>query len=219
MEAAKTVVPYVNITAKLDSVADQGLLTKKGGGGFPFVTIMTSDGDVLWEFWPQDKSAFDAAYGQAKRLIELKAKSVASPTDKVVAANHMLLDSSGRQQRPQVASIADLQTAAATPGADAKLVEAFKEKIPSLAMNAARSDGGKAVYELLRGGYTPSGRSTIGMYYYGAKGAIVAKDAANASKFVALFEAAASKNPQFAERAKKDADKMREEIKALSAAK
>ncbi|MFT7617846.1 MAG: hypothetical protein ACI97A_001485, partial [Planctomycetota bacterium] len=193
------------------------LLKEKGGRGFPYVTLMNAKGDVLWEFWPEDKAAFDTAHNWASKLTAFMTKAAATPEDKALAASASLLDACGRQQRPQSKSFADLEACAKVEGVNAEIMAMYKPKRIEMAMAAAQQDGGKAILDMFKAGERPTGSSAIGFYYYGSRAAITAKDAENANKMVDLFEAAGAKNERFRERAKTDAAKMREEIKAFAA--
>ena len=213
-------MPYLNVTAKWEGAPDQGLLQKKGGRGFPFVTIMNASGEVVWEVRPTSKEVVETALGDAGHLVKLRKKSKANADNQALAANVALLDALGRSQR-KAPSVDELDKAAAVAGVDAKILERYnkwrKGQALQQAMQKFREDGGIAVYDIFKKGEAPEDGdpSAIGFYYYATKGAIKAGDAEAAMKTVDKFVAEASKNPRFAERAKKDADGMREEIKAI----
>lgn len=210
-------MPYVNIFARHDSAADQELFKEKGGRGFPFVTLMTADGDVIWEFRPTDKDAFDHAHKWASKLPAAKAKAAAKPDDKILEANAILLDSIGRSQRKQVKTDDELVALSKLDGIDAEILKAFKPKVLEMAMGKARQDGGKAAFELFKAGERPSADQELPFYYHCARAAMAAKDVDNATKLVDLFAAAGAKNERFKERVLEDAAKMREQIKSMTA--
>lgn len=136
---AKNYVAYLNITTHIDSPAtpDQGLLGKKGGGGFPFAVFMDHEGAVLktirtfhkveGEFKPFSKEMLledqvDAEKELAK-LNSLREKAKMNPDDKVAGAT---LAIEVAMRHGGNAGIENLKQAAATPGVDKGLVKRFE---------------------------------------------------------------------------------------------
>lgn len=220
IESSKDFIPYLNITAQWDGAPDQGLLRPKGGRGFPYCTIMDASGEVVWEVRPTSKEALDEAFANATQLVSWREKLAKTPDDAAISANVALLDALGRQQR-EAPSVADLDKHAQAKGVDPNLRKRFDawrgEKIIQQAMNAAREDGGKAVYELYKAGTTlaAGNRMELSFLMAAARGAIAAKDKETATKAVDALEKVTGQNERVQARMKEEAAKMRAQIAEL----
>ena len=225
---AGEIVPYLNVSVKIPTdkegwgdAPDQGLLGKKGGRGFPFCAIMDASGEVLWEANPQSKKSMTEAMENAKLLQSLWKQQMKNPEDAGLKASVTIMIQLGWQQRGQPKR-AVLEAAAKVEGIDAKVLAVFnKWRINDDFQQAFRAeDGGTIVYKMFKAGKTPekgTGTSLI-FGYYGAKGAIKAKDVAAATTLCNLFEAegVAMNDPRMTPKVKADAAKLREEIKNLT---
>ncbi len=184
---------------------------------------MNSKGDVVWEFWPADKAAFDKAFNAATLLVELQTKAAAKPEDKALAAGVKLLDHFGREQRKTSLKDEEIKALGATKGLDDRVVTQFKawenDKKLMDALQSTRADGGEGALKLFKEGTEVTGRLALPFYYWVVQGAIKGKDAANGTKALDLFIKAGSSRKDFAERAKKDIDAMRAKLKEISAGK
>lgn len=67
---------YLNVTSHVDGDADQELLGEKGGGGFPYLIVMDSDGNVLAKHEGQRSAeGFGETLGTAQSYADLRAKA------------------------------------------------------------------------------------------------------------------------------------------------
>lgn len=67
---------YLNVTSHVDGDADQELLGEKGGGGFPYLVVLDSEGNVLAKHEGQRTAdAFGATLKTATAYAELRAKA------------------------------------------------------------------------------------------------------------------------------------------------
>lgn len=184
---------------------------------------MNSKGDVVWEFRPADKAAFDTAFSAASLLVEMQKKAAANSDDKASIAGVKLLDHFGRQQRPTSLKDDEIKAFGATEGLDARVKTHFKtwqnnQKFTD-AFQSTRADGGAAIFNLFKEGVDVPSQMALPFYYWVVQGAIKAKDADRGNKALELFIKAGSKRKGFAEQAKKDIEKMRAKLKELSAGK
>ncbi len=130
-EIAKTeFVAYLNITAvgrggEGVEAPDQGMLSKKGGRGFPFCVVMDNNGKVLTEIRPQDKEQFLGGLAPAKRLLGAR-KAYADNKTPVTEANMKLLEASFE---PDEKMFPELKKLAMVPGVDAEAKAAFESVI------------------------------------------------------------------------------------------
>ncbi len=233
MSAAKSVVPYVNITAQsgdeyqLKGVSDPDLFGKMGGRGFPYVTLVSADGEVVWEIHLSDKAGFGEALGHARLLMELKSKAAAAPKDEGIAASFKVLDQLGRTQRKALLNEKEMAKLVSNGGVDARVVAYYKrleiekeaEKRIMAAFAKIRNDGGVAVLELFKKNEPIQEHMQVPFYFWAAKGAVKTKDAANAQRAFDLFIKLGSKEEGFIKQAKSEISTLKEEIKKISSGK
>lgn len=195
MNVSKDVVPYLNITTHLDDTTDQGLLSEKGGSGFPTLFFMEPEtGAVLNEWWwPEDEAtvrdAIAKATEKAKGLQDLLAKAKASPEDKVLQASVAIKLAMMRAGDTPMEELAKL---AMTEGLDPELKAEFdawyagalvQQVVDSASEGAESRDEfysgcQSGFYKLLKEGVRlPADHDMAQMYYdLGLNGAIEASD-------------------------------------------
>jgi hypothetical protein len=206
-EAAKSFIPYLNITTLLPDTPDQDLLEKKGGDGFPYVIFMDSAGAVLTDrIWPQDKEALEKAMGEAKTqlaslnvLREAAAKNANDPVARANLAMKLFLLRAGDKTAAEIAEMAK------TPGLDAGVLTQFKtfeirQRIlaaDAAARNSATSQEAYmaavegAMYQALKDGASLPATDEMSqmLYFAGVEGALKAKDKVIAKKAIEGIEA------------------------------
>jgi len=124
VKASKNFVLYLNVTARIDSAPDQGMLAKKGANYFPYVIFMDSSGEVLTSFRPTSEKAVKEAFGTAKLVDSIKKQMAANPEDRAAAAGLKLLEALTARTPPPIKK---LDALAATPGLDARVAAKFKK--------------------------------------------------------------------------------------------
>ncbi|MCI0652622.1 MAG: hypothetical protein L0Z55_12155 [Planctomycetes bacterium] len=193
-------MPYLNIETQLAEPPDQNLLSKLGmGTGNPALVFIDHKGLALTtgDLTKQDefqRSLEDARWAFAIYLAAEKKKQ-----DSVAQANAKLLDL--YLARPAL-PLAELETAAATRGADAKLVAHFRGyvvRIPVLealrdfeevSSEANRKASAKKMYAVYRDGKSiddPADKLFVRYWTMAFDGAILEKDKAGARKVLDSF--------------------------------
>lgn len=81
-EAARDVVPYLNVTTMLADDVDLGRRESTGGTGFPHVAFLNPDGIVLRIFRPSSEAAYGEALGSAEALHALAVHCAQHPEDR-----------------------------------------------------------------------------------------------------------------------------------------
>ncbi|MGH7163174.1 MAG: hypothetical protein ACREID_06805 [Planctomycetota bacterium] len=67
---------FLHVTTQIPGVPHDGLLSEKGGRGFPFLCVLDAKGDVVVEHdGPRTVQGFRETGGLAKRYVELKPKA------------------------------------------------------------------------------------------------------------------------------------------------
>jgi hypothetical protein len=219
-EASKTVIPYLNITARFEGPPDQDLLKVKGGRGFPYCTLMDAKGEVIWEVRPSGKDAFAKGVKGATALAKYQAALAKDPENKALKANVGILDFMGRSQREKGSTVADLEELAKAEGVDAEILKEFSsikksEQIMG-ALRNQRRDGGKALLDLARKGVAPDDDDDMATQFWVTvtQAAVNAKDKALATKAVDKFIASAKGKP-FEERAAEFGADLKKKIAAI----
>ena len=127
--ASEQFVPYLNISSKLRTTPDPGLLQRMGGRGFPYFVILDPDGHRLVpgkaypQFRPMNQPGTEVALSGAKELIAARLAATNAPEDAALAANRTLLE---RLLIDGKVSDEAAAQAMAVEGADAKLVQRFR---------------------------------------------------------------------------------------------
>lgn len=104
VETAGKIVPYLNVTARWDGAPDQGLLSEKGGRGFPFCGFMDAKGRMIFETRPGSAEGFKAAHEKAVRLDAHLQAFEAGKIDAKGAAEMLALYQEGMGQRGEMPS-------------------------------------------------------------------------------------------------------------------
>jgi hypothetical protein len=217
-------VPYLNVTARWDGAPDQGLITEKGGRGFPFCVVMDAAGEVLWEVRPTSLEVLEAGLADARELLGLKRRLAAAPDDAALGAAVALLSAMGCDQR-QTRPVAELEALARTEGLDPAIrarfdgwvgTKRFQERLEG-AMRAAKSPAEfqAACLALYDEGVRPPEKAAAAISFWHActVAAIDARDAAKAKACLAGLEAcAAGREGKGLERVLED---LRQKLEAL----
>lgn len=182
-EEAKGFVPYLNVTARWEGAPDQGLLSEKGGRGFPYCAIMNADGEVIWEVRPTSREVLRTGLADARMLQDLKDRLAEKPEDAALAASVEVFAAMGCQQR-ETKSVEALEKLAATEGLDAKVAERFgswmaakrfDDKIAELGRNTdSQEEYQKKILALYEEGTRPpeGANRAISFWIYTVYGAI-----------------------------------------------
>lgn len=213
---------------------DQGLLSEKGGNGFPYVIFMDASGAVLTDrMWPDSKESVMKAYEQAQQrageIAELRAKVAKDPDNAVAAAElkmqlaMMYAMSFNSEEATQL-----LQT----EGIDKNLRDRFRNwsaaqqisKVlaaaskPGLSREQAMQEVQNGCYKLLKDGVRLGMRHEMAayLYHFGLLGAIANKDLKLAEEILPLYEKYYKQNykKDIAEQAVRD---MKAKVEALQA--
>ena len=199
IEEAKGFVPYLNVEARWEGAPDQGMLSEKGGRGFPYSVIMNADGEVIWEVRPTSHEVLVEGLASARQLQALKQRLAKTPDDKGLAASVELLAALGHSQRA-MRPVAELEKFRAVEGIDAdvlerfdpwfegkKFDEKFNKAIEPFGRN--REAYGPAILQLFKDGVRPpaSSRSGASFWRYAFAGAEAAGDKDSATAIVEAF--------------------------------
>ena len=212
-EDSKNFVLYLNITSKVETHPDQGMLQKKGGAGFPYVVMMDSAGEVLTSFRPSTQAALKDAATKAGNFVTLRDAAAAKPNDADANASFIMAKLGMKEDAELRTKLSEVVKGKISP-ATRKAYEAFVcgEKIKafgtdmSKAMRAADKEQRDAVaaewavkaYESWKGGLKPPSQETAYFNYAmnAAKGASKAGDKAGAEKIIVWIEGFAAQIPQ-----------------------
>lgn len=91
MTESKNFVLYLNITSRVDTHPDQGLLQAKGGRGFPYVVMMDSGGEVLTTFRPNAAADVQSAAAKAQDFVSAREASTKNPKDDDAKARYLMV--------------------------------------------------------------------------------------------------------------------------------
>ncbi len=222
---SKNFVLYLNITSKVDTHPDQGMLQKKGGNGFPYVVMMDSGGEVLTTFRPNAATDVQAAAAKANDFVSARDASAKNPKDDDAKARYLMVKLT---MKPDEAERKALDVAM-----KGKVSKATKEKFDGFVageriksweqgfrttMRAAKPEEREATqaaeavkaYEAWKGGMKPPTDDVAWLNYamICCGGAIKSGDKAGAEGIVTWIETFSVKFPQLKDTVKK----MREDI-------
>ncbi|MCA8926126.1 MAG: hypothetical protein KDD82_30245 [Planctomycetes bacterium] len=82
-EFAKEVVLFCHITTRIAGRKHDGLLSEKGGRGFPYLVVMDAKGDVLSTVQNRSVAGFRAAVETAQAYVDLATKEDRTPAEEV----------------------------------------------------------------------------------------------------------------------------------------
>lgn len=143
---APSFVPYLNVSARVDDLPDQGLLVDKGGSYFPYCILMDGRGRVLIEFRPISQRAVELAQEEGVLYARLL-KAADDPKD-IVAARALRLYRAIRGEIRLAAG--EMETIAAEPEQDKELVARFRDYLRREEVRKAIEKAQQMVRELKR---------------------------------------------------------------------
>lgn len=200
---AKNYVLFCHVTSRVAGAKHDGLLSEKGGQGFPHIVAMDSEGDVLAEHeGPREAAAFEKTMAGAREFVEVMKK--ASAGDKgakfKVLVHRLKMGSISAEEAEKVAKEAgplsrEQEGTLQALLADASVKDVLKTVTPEKASKLA---AGKKFLEMKKAGKTgPAGEMESQAYW------ILMMDYAEDQKDAATFEEAMNvlkekfgKNPQ-----------------------
>lgn len=217
---AKNFVLYLNITSKVDTHPDQGMLQKKGGNGFPYVVMMDSGGEVLTTFRPNALSDVQSAAAKANEFVSARDASAKNPKDDDAKARYLMIKLNMKPDEIERKSLDDAMKG--------KVSKATKEKFDGFvagekiktweqgfrtAMRAAKPEDREATqaaesvkaFEAWKGGMKPPADGSTGLNFaiICCGGAIKVGDKAAAEEIVTWVEGFTTKFPPLKETVKK----------------
>ncbi|MEZ6195604.1 MAG: hypothetical protein R3F20_07730 [Planctomycetota bacterium] len=86
VEVCRGVVPYLNVSARLDEKPDQGMLIEKGGRYLPYCIVMDDQGRKLAELRPVSRLAVEAGLEEARLFRRLR-DAAADPKNEAANAS------------------------------------------------------------------------------------------------------------------------------------
>jgi hypothetical protein len=169
-EFAKGVVPYLNMTSHVEGDKDQGLLSEKGGGGFPYLVAMNGDGKVLavHQAYPRDVPSFVALMEEAKKNAEKRAAEDLSQEDRVgfllfdLKVGNVTVD----EGRTAAAALEGLDPAKKAEIEDALLAKEISLKMPKSRSPEEFQRAGKAFLTMYEQGRVPKDQRTATNFFY-----------------------------------------------------
>ena len=238
VEISKEFVPYLNVTAQLDDKPDQGLLSAKGGTGFPTCFFLDpATGAVLNEwFSPVDADAVRKVMGQAQarsdELTSLRKDAEARPDDKALQASFAMKLAMMHAGEHTLEELAEL---AKTAGVDAQLVAEFDawfggRRVEAVVTAAQQVETREEYENKVRAGFhkllqegvrlAPEHDNAQFYYSYGFRGAIEAGDRLSAEKafdgYKAVMKLLVAQNPRYKEQVEEDLRDYQDELDALA---
>ncbi|MSR75811.1 MAG: hypothetical protein EXS14_10130 [Planctomycetes bacterium] len=213
MEDSKAFVLYLNITSKVATHPDQGMLQTKGGRGFPHVVVMDSEGEVLTTFRPSTQAALKDAATKAQNFIALRTAATAKPGDADANVN-FIMAKLGMKEDVELRKKLDEVVKGKISPATRKAFDAFVagEKIKAFqadaqkATMAAGKDNREATtdewaikaYKSWKGGLKPPApdSSYLGYALSAARGAQKSKAKADAEEILKWIEGFSAQFPQ-----------------------
>jgi hypothetical protein len=235
VELSKEFVPYLNIASNLPGAAEQDLLQRMGGRGWPHFVVLDERGErivpgpALGGFRPFDRVRTIPALIGAQELIALRRQLAAEPESKVLAANLTLLEAllfDGKRDAARLAA------ARAQEGVDAALVarysvqevlEAYSREIAPLAKEdeagrqaaLVRAQQATVKIHRERGPILDTRLRVFGDYWRLVfAGALLEKDIALADEALQVYKRVFEGDPQLRSRL----EKMAQELEAARAA-
>lgn len=155
VKVSEDFVPYLNIAAasprdpqkdSMSSKPDQGMLSKKGGRGFPYCIFMDGEGKVLKEVRPDTESAFRAGMQPVKLLVHWRKQATESAGNAKKTATHnlQLLEA---VFTPDEGRFAALSIIAKTPGVDPEVRKMYESLVARWPVQKAFDQYAKAAGE------------------------------------------------------------------------
>ncbi|MEX1025276.1 MAG: hypothetical protein WD226_09380 [Planctomycetota bacterium] len=238
VEFSKDVVPYLNVTTRLEDSSDTHVFGQIGGTGFPTTVFMDHTGAVLTDSWmyPGELKTLEEAKAEAlenlAELDELRAQAAKNPDDKAAQGALKLalaLRHSGSLTREEFEAIAKLN------GVPRSLVERYRTQLLVEELEAAQKVAGEsatsreeftaavgeAFYAIFKSGkrLPIDHEMATGLYGYAMDHALEIGDGATAEAAFLEFEKAmnlaAEENPDAKERIDAQVDEKRQAVKSM----
>jgi hypothetical protein len=143
-EEARSFIPYLNVSARLDDKPDQGLVIEKGGSYFPYCILMDGRGRPLVEFRPLTRQAVVLAREEGSLHARLLAASDDPKDLSAVRALRLFRAIRGEARL----GVDAMRLIASEPEQDAELVARFEDYLRRRRVREAFAAAQKKVREV-----------------------------------------------------------------------
>jgi len=165
---AKDKVLYCHVTTHIEGDADDGLLGKKGGGGWPYVVAMDGKGRVLSKLKARSVEGFEGMLEEARASLEKRKNPDLSTDEKIALLEFDIsvgnVDAAGAKEAlAGMKDISDEQRARVNGAIANGEVQAILSTIKG---KPDFPEAGKKLYELAKAGRVPTNERLARTFWF-----------------------------------------------------